>query len=168
MEYFITQKQLFEMSGISANTNINDIKHLIPMVCDTTIVDILGRTFYRHMLTVYNDGTADSNELILIEYITKAVASAVKALAIMELSYPLEAKGVIRKNGQNMAEADNEATLRRFSIQEQYAQVYARELEDFLFENHKDYPIFNEHLHQSCLCGRLTKNRNRNLGIRGF
>lgn len=168
MEYFLKQNELFELTGLKQNTNINDIKHLVPMANDTVIRDILGREFLNHMLNVYNTNSANPEEEVLIDYIKKALAMQVRALAIYELSFPLENKGIIRKNGQNISEADDIATMRRYSIAEQQAQVYLRNLEDYLYDNHKDYPIFNEHISQSCLCGRIGKSTHKTLNIRGF
>jgi hypothetical protein len=150
MNYFLTEQQLKILTPITANCDIKDIWPNVPVASDFNLEPLLGSFFYNHLLSVYNNNTINSNELLLLPYLTKVVAWGTAAESVYSLHFQIKNKGVQIQDSDNSTAADSDDVKFLKRNLDQKKEFYMERLKHFLKTNKDLYPQLTDKRNTNC------------------
>jgi hypothetical protein len=140
---FVSTKFIKEHTNIENNVDDSKIKPLIVKVQDTHLQQIIGSSFYEHLMdAVYND-TLTANELILLRnYIQRFVSEYVFFEVFPFLNYKSTNKGVSKESSEYSVPAElSEIKFMRSAIRD-IAEFYGARLDKYLTDNSSLFPEY--------------------------
>lgn len=142
MVYFVTEDYLKTETPITKNVDIQNVAPWVRPACETRLVPILGRHFYRYLLNKYNTQSLNAEEVELIKQIQPCVAWRAGAMAVYGTSRPLKNTGLQQLNSENSSSVNLEEVTFGMETYNQIAAEYQRTLSEYILENREQFPEF--------------------------
>lgn len=140
MIYFVTDNYLKSVAAINKNVDVNLVAPWIRTEAEIRLIPILGRAFYKYLLTKFNAQSLNDKEVELIELIQPCIAWRATAKAVYAVSRPLKNTGLQKLDSENSQGVGLEEVTFGVDHYDQVASNYQRALIDYLFENKGDFP----------------------------
>jgi hypothetical protein len=142
MIYWITEQRLKDFTTVLGNVDAKLISPLIPTLAEMWIKSRVGSYFYDHLLDVYNNQTANADEVILIGLIQNSLLWRAASDITITTSAQLTNKGPQTQNGLN----SNNAELTHVGLISKHytnkAEFFDSRIEAHLRLNKDKYPQF--------------------------
>jgi hypothetical protein len=142
MIYFITEQRLKDFTTVLGNVDAKLISPLIPTLSEMWIKSRVGSYFYNHLLDVYNQQTANSDEQELISLIQQSLLWRAASDITITTSAQLTNKGPQTQSGINSSNADlgHVGLISRHYTNK--AEFFDSRIESHLRLNKDKYPQF--------------------------
>jgi len=140
--YFITENYLRANGIIGANVDVNDYKATTEFSAKAFIKPMLGTHFFNDLFIKYNAQTLSTDEETLVEAMQKCIAFRIKAQAVLELSYQLTNKGLMRQSDDNATSADKGEVAWLYDHYISHVKMFEIDLKNYLIDNKDLYPEF--------------------------
>jgi hypothetical protein len=145
---FIDEQYFKDITGASQFIDGIQIRPMIKVAQDTFIMDALGSTLYKRLLSGVDSDNLNSNEELLIEsYISPALVWETMSLMTVTQSYQLFAKGVFQKSADNSVNPSKRDIDFIETYYKQIADTYKQRLIGYLKAN---YTLFQEYADPGC------------------
>lgn len=142
MIYWITEARIKDFTTVLGNVDAKLISPLIPTLAAMWIEPRIGSYFYNHLLTVYNNQSANPDETTLISLIQQSLLWRAASDITITTSAQLTNKGPQVQNGINSASAD----LTQVGLISRHytnkAEFFDSRIESLLRLNKNNYPEF--------------------------
>ena len=141
---FVSVEYIKQHTAIEENVDASKISPHIIKAQDTHLQQILGSTFYQHLMDAVANSTLTTDEDDLIRnYIMRMVSEFVFYEAFPFLNYKATNKAISKQNSDNSIPAElNEIKFMRSAILDM-AQFYSERLNKFLLDNSNLFPTYN-------------------------
>jgi hypothetical protein len=161
MVYFITENYLRANGIIGANVDVNDYKGVTEFSAKAFIKPMLGTHFFTDLLTKYNAQTLSTDETTLVDMMQKAIAFRIKAQAVLELSYQLTNKGLMRQSDDNATSADKGEVAWLYDHNISHVKMFESDIKEYLKLNKSLFPEFISDLNTDSNIKPFCCNRNK-------
>lgn len=152
----ITVDEVKKKGYVNQNVESNTIATTIVRVQDSIIKDLIGRKYFNVLLDRIENGSLNNNDRVLLdEYISKCIVSAVDYKILDHLRMETRAKGVIEASDQFGSNASFENTNKLRLSNKGDFEHYREELQHFLCANKDKYPDHIGRCHCSCNKNRI-------------
>lgn len=142
MVYFVTEDYLKTETPITKNVDIQNVAPWVRPACETRLVPILGRHFFKYLLTKYNAQNLTPEEVELVKVIQPCVAWRAGAMAVYGTSRPLKNTGIQQLNSENSSGVNLEEVTFGMETYNQIAAEYQRTLKEYILDNREAFPEF--------------------------
>lgn len=148
MIYFVTESFLKNNTHITQNVDAGDLAPYVPMSVKTYIQPILGYNFTNDLLTKFNNGTLNTEEEALVDFIKYVTAFYCAYDAIPNLTFKVSNKGIQSQFG-DYTNSEGVATVEyiRNNVLK-FAKVHESNMRAFLDENKEDYPLYLDQINK--------------------
>ena len=158
MIYFVTESFLKNNTHITKNVDAGDIAPYVPMSVKTYIQPILGYNFTNDLLIKFNNGTLNTEEEALVDFIKYVTAFYCAYDAIPNLTFKVSNKGIQSQFG-DYTNSEGVATVEyiRNNVLK-FAKVHESNMRAFLNENKADYPLYLDQINKEVQSPDGSKN----------
>ena len=159
--YFLSEQRIKDFTPTLGNVDAKLISPLVPTMAAMWIEPRVGSYFYNHLLTVYNNQTANQYEVNLISLIQQSLLWRVAADITITTSAQLTNKGPQTQNGIN----SDAASLTQVGLVAKHythkAEFFDSRIESELRLNKGNYPEFTSELNNNCSIVDLAPERSK-------
>ena len=143
MSTFLTTDELKSFTAISANVDVSLLANFIPIAEQMYVEKVLGLALTTDIKTTIDSGSLPANyQSLLDEYVLPTCAWYSFYEASPFLLMRAEAKGIVKKSGDNSTSVDQkEFSIYRQSILDK-ASFYKNRLIDYLEDNKSLFPLY--------------------------
>jgi len=146
---FIDEEYIRDYGLLNGNVDTTEIMKSVYFIQDLHVMPVLGTTFNNELLTKFSGGTANADELALIEYIKPVVLHFTVAAVSFFTSLNLKNKGIVRSTGDFTEAVDNTTILLAKTEIEKRGEFYKNRLINYLCANASLFPTYQSSTNQN-------------------
>jgi hypothetical protein len=154
--YFITETWIKENTPITANIDPNEITPFIRSAQDIYIQELLGTSFYNHLMDGVAASTLTNDEKDLLKLIRPALAYYIVLDALPFIATKIRNIGVVEQTGDKLGSASDANIKYLRSEVKNKAEFYIKRVNDYLCVNSRLFPTYNE-----WVAGNMAPNPNK-------
>lgn len=160
----IDETDLIERLGeFDVNIDPKKYKNSVIIAQDKYVREILGDKLYFDILEKFDNGTLNSNEEVLVEFLKQVIIGRVASRSLKFIHNQITNKGVMNRNADFSITANPQSLYSLINEYSSDADYYTNRITNFLKNNKEDFPLFEEKSED------INPSENKNdFGIWGF
>lgn len=142
---FIDEKYIKDTTYIDENVDITLLRNCILETQDFRILPIIGTGLYDELQDQITDSSKTAlNNILLNDYIAKALKYWVLHDGALILSYKIMNKNIVKRDSESSDPLQLDELDRLMDYFKIRAEFYSERVTKYLVENEDDYPLYND------------------------